>query len=452
MLRNLGVCIALIVLVSSPVHSDVEPLNIEKTEPITEWEYEMAGWWGPFVVGNELWLVYEELATETEGTLKYKTYTDEWSSPQVLANMGDFITVVEDDGTLFFFWNTEVSGESEMLKDICFKTLGDTWSQPFCSRAEPYIGDQFVATPSEGEIWLVWSRYGFWEYQVFQGDHWDEPRMLTSTEEYEKILKVFPFENEIWIFYETGTSDIFYRVANKNGISEPYQLITEGFPYLYDVVQHGDTLMVFLEVRGVETERKTLVYTAYDGEWTPMQAVGSPEEGFLSGGAAVTMSDGRTFVFWNGTDDVTVEPWEVDIFYRVYDGSWSHVYRLTDTPDVWETAMTVAEYSGKLIIIWREKESKIVYASHVYTGGESEAEQPGELQKVTPKEEPEKPEKRPPLLFTVKKYLNLIVVVCAVAALSGVYIVKKRMSSEEKVEEVRLGERRKTKKPERKRR
>ena len=454
MLRNLCVFIAVVMLMYCPVQSDdmETPLTIEKTEALTEWDYEMVTWWSPFVYNGVLWLIYEEMTFDNKKIVKYKTYTGEWSSPQIVSDVGNFIAAVEDSGTLLFFWSTSEKGELEMIKDICFRTLAETWSQPSCADAEPYIGDQFVVKAPEGKIWLLWSRRGFWEYQVFQGDHWGEKQVLTTTEEYDKILKVFPWEDEVWIFYETETSDIYYRTVDNDGLSDPYPLMTEGYPYLYDVVQYGTALMVFLEVQGQETEQKTLVYTAYDKEWTPIQAVATPEEGFLSGGSAVTTSDGRIFVFWNGTEDLEVEPWEVDIFYRVYDGNWSHVYKLTDTPEVWEASMTAAEYNDELVIVWREKESLIVYASHAHAGEGGDIEEQGELEQVTPKEEPEEPEKKPSILFKVKKYveryLSLIVVVGVLAALSGVYIVKKRISSKEEVKEVRLGERRKKRKPE----
>ena len=457
MLRNLCVFIAVVMLMYCPVHSDdmKTPLTVEKTEALTEWDYEMAAWWSPFVHNGALWLIYEELTSDNKRIVKYKTYTGEWSSPHTISDTGNFITAVEDSETLLFFWSTSEKGELEMIKEICFRTLTETWSQPSCTDAEPYIGDQFVVKTPEGNIWLLWSRRGFWEYQVLQEDHWGEKQVLTTTEEYDKILKVFPWEDEIWIFYETETSDIYYRTVDNEGVSDPYPLMTEGFPYLYDVVQYGTALMVFLEVQGQETEQKTLVYTAYDKEWTPIQAVAAPEEGFLSGGSAVTTSDGRVFVFWNGTEDSEAEPLKVDIFYRVYDGNWSRVYKLTDTPEVWETSMTAAEYNDEVIIVWREKESLIVYASHAHTG-EGDIEEQSELEQVTPKEEPEEPEKKPSIMFTVKKYvkkyLSLIVVVGVLAALSGAYIVKKRISSEEEVKKVKLGERRKKREPEKRKR
>lgn len=459
MLRSLGFLVTLMALSClhypvqpCTVQSDREtPLHLEKTEPMTEWEYEMIMWWNPFLSDNTLWLVYQELTFDNVKILKYRTFNGEWSSPQILSDTGNFVAAVGNLETLTFFWNTAVKGESEMIKSICFRTLAQEWSSPSCTEAEPYIGDQFVVRAPDGNIWLLWSRRGFWEYQVFEKDHWGEKQQLATTEEYDKILRAFSREDEVWLFYETGASDIYYRVLDQTGLSEPYPLVTEGFPYIHDIVQYGATVMVFLEVQEADTDQKALVYTVYDGEWSSLQAVASPQDGFLSGGSAVRMPDGRIFVFWNGTDAIDVQPWEVDIFYRVYDGGWSGIYRLTDTPDAWETSVTGVEYNGSLILIWREKESLIVYASYV-GAGEGESAEPAELEKVTPKTEPEKPERHSKIWNVVEKYLPLLLVGAALAAFSAVFFLKRRISSqkEKKIREIKVGERRKKKKAKKK--
>ena len=253
-----------------------------------------------------------------------------------------------------------------------------------------------------------------------------------------------PRGDELWIFYEKATSDIYYRVFDHGLISEPFPLITEGFPYLQDAVVVGTKVMVFLQIQEEGKDQKTLVYRIYDGEWSSLEALASAEEGFLSGGAPVQMADGTVFIFWNGAQSLETQPWKVDLYYRWYNGDWSGIYKLTDTPDIWEATFSGTEYEDQLVIIWRDKESTMVYASYA-SRGEGEAAEPGELEQVTPKIEPEKPETHSMWYYKIKEYLYLVPIGGVVCALLVLWYVKKRMSPEEESKKVEIGKRRKKK-------
>jgi len=444
-MRTMGFLLTLAVCVSCSVLSgagESSPLYVEKTEQLTEGPYEMVIWWNPLSF-DELWLLYGELAPEGVQTLKYRIYDGEWSSPHTLADKGEFITAFKEGETLIFFWNTMMEGESEIIKSTCVRQVDGEWSQPLCVEPEPYVGDQFCVK-FDGEIWLLWSRIGFWEYQVFQGDHWGEKQvLLTVPEEYYQIHEVVPVEDELQIFYERGRSDIYCRKLTREGLAEPEPVVTEGFPYLHGAAVVDGVVMAFLEVQA-EGGRKTLVYTEYDEGWGPLGAVATPEDGYLAGGSFVTLEDGRLFVFWSGTQDVEEKLQKADIYYRVYDGNWSEVYQLTDTPDVWETSPTAAAYQNRMVIVWREKDSQLVYASHVLLG-EGEMTESDELPQVTPQPEPEEPERTPPGIITkvkkyVKEYIILLPVGGVLALLAVVYFKKKK--TEEVEEKPTIGRRR----------
>jgi hypothetical protein len=414
-----------------------EPVHLERTEQLSEWTYEMAVWWKPVIYSNTLWLFYQELGNENEEILQYRTYDGVWSSPQTLSSPGDFIAAVEDDGVLTVFWNTAIKEESEIVKNICFKTFANQWSQPSCAEPEPFIGDQFIVELTDS-IWLVQSRRGFWEYQIFQKDGWSSLQVLATTEGYDRILKVVSQGDDVWIFYESEASDIYCRVFHQQTLSESYLLAAEGFPYLVDVVQVDTEMLVFFELQETGAHGKTLAYTRFHGEWSPLEAVATPEEGFLSAGSAVGLSDNRVFVFWNSGEPGTVQPQKADISYRVYDQKWSHIYTLTDTPDVWETVPTAVEYTDQLIIIWRDKESRIVYASYAFLGEGGAGGESDPLQSVAPKAEPEGP---PPPPVRVDTHVVLILVGIGVVLLLVIRVKRKKSDMSE---QIRIGERRKS--------
>ena len=429
MLRTCTFFVMLVVLVYSSVQPGLlndSPLHLEETEKLSTWEYEIVSW-NPVVVNNVFWLFYDELTWGNETILKYMVYDGEWSSPETLSETGEFTAAVEEGGIFTLFWNEAVREESGTTKSICSKTFEGEWSSLSCTETGQYAGRQFIVTMPD-KTWLLWSRWGFWEYQVLE-DQWSSPQVLTTTEEYDEILDVLVVKDSTWIFYKTGSSDLYYRVLQEGVLSEVNPLVTEGFPYLYDVLTYDTDILVLLEVQDSETDSKTFVYTAYNGTWSPLRAVASPEDGYLAGGSAVRVSDGRVFIFWNGTDTAG-EPQGSDIFYRVYNGTWSIPYRLTDTPDAWETSPTAAEYKGNLIIIWRDKESHAVSASHVSVQ-DVPLDKAGELRLVTPKTEPIPP-KWNPWVIKIKQYSYLVGMTVVLAGFAVLVYLKRRLSSGEK--------------------
>ncbi|MBU7018437.1 MAG: hypothetical protein HXS44_13080 [Theionarchaea archaeon] len=423
MLYSRVLIILVLVCTSLPGLTGESPLSLEGTEELSGWEYEIVAWEDPFIFNDTLWLVYEELSWGYDKIIKYRTYDGVWSSPEALSNKGEFIAALGSNGQLTVFFNEEIVSESGTQKNVCMKTGLQEWSSSSCYETGSYLGSEFLIERSDG-LWLLWSRRGFWEYQVWDGNQWTEPEVLAVTEAYDEILRVVQVGDDVWIFYKTGTSDIYYRVLDDT-LSEPYSIITEGFPYVYDVRVVDTTVFLFMEVQEAESDKKTLVYTVYDGVWSPLQAVAAPEEGYLAGGSCALISDGRLFVFWNGT---AFDESSVEIFYRVYDGSWSQVYALTDTPDVWETVPRAIEYKGRLIVIWREKESHKVSAS--YARMKDIPVEPDELRPVNLKVEPEQPTWNPWVL-KIREYAGPLLVISVLIVLGALIYVKRRVIPEE---------------------
>ncbi len=443
MLYSRVLVILVLVCTSLPGLTGESPLFLEGTEELSGWEFEIVAWEDPFVFNDTLWLVYEELSWGYDKIIKYRTYDGVWSSPEALSNKGKFITALGNNGQLTVFFNEEITSESGTQKNICMKTGLQEWSSSSCHETGVYLGSEFIVERSDG-LWLLWSRWGFWEYQVWDGNQWTEPEVLAVTEAYDEILRVIQVDDDVWIFYKTGTSDIYYRVLGDT-LSEPYPIIMEGFPYVYDVCVVDTTVFLFMEVQEAEPDKKTLAYTVYDGAWSPLEAVAAPEEGYLAGGSCILVPDGRLFVFWNGTAS---EESSVEIFYRVYDGSWSQVYALTDTPDVWETVPRAAEYKGDLIIIWRDKDSHKVSAS--YAKMRDVPLEPHELRPVNLKVEPEQPTWNPWVL-KIREYIGPILVVGVLVVLGALIYMKRRVTPEkDHTEEKERKEKKKEKKREKK--
>jgi hypothetical protein len=426
MLHKSKIFLALILLMcfhgSIHLQNDRTPISVDGTEVLTKWDYEMQSWWPPFIHDDEIWLVYGEWNFGNQQILKVRTYNGEWSTPQILTTNGEFITHLESVDGLVFFWIETTREESELIETICQRTFKEEWSPPSCSVAEPNVGAHFMVETPEG-VKLVWSRSGSWEYQLYRGGEWEEKQVLTTLEGYRRLLRVIQHGDALWVFFETGTSDISYRVFNTGEISESKPLVTEGFPYMYSVLSYGNTLMVFLEVQDAEYDGKTLAYTAYDREWSPLQAVAGPEDGYLSGGFPLVTEDGRLFVFWNGSEK---DGHSADLYYRIYDGAWSRIFRLTDTPDLWETACTMTEYHDELLFLWREKDSHLVYATTAHETGASN-EYGNVLRQVSLREEPPEPIRNS---LRIQNYIAPLLIVITIVVIGMILIMKRQKSDQ----------------------
>ena len=402
--------------------NDTGPLSIDETAVLSTWDFEMQSWWPPFIYHDELILVYGEWNFGDQQILKVKTYNREWGTPQILANDGEFMGHLESADGLAFFWIETAREESGLKETICQRTLAEEWSPPSCTQAEPNIGDHFMISTSEGEM-LLWSRNGYWEYELYENREWGEKQVLTTTEGYQRLLGVEFHENALWVFFETGSSDISYRVFTACELSGSESFLTEGFPYIYSIISYEGILMVFLEVQDAEYGSKTLAYTAYDGEWNPLQAVAGPEDGYLSNEFPLITEDGRLFVFWSGSEK-NGNP--ADLYYRIYDGAWSRIYRLTDTPDLWESSCTVTEYDDKLMILWREKDSHHLYVSLAHETGIS-PESGETLRQVFPRKEPPEPVRSS---LRIEKYIAPLLILITLSVIGIISIMKRKKSDQ----------------------
>jgi hypothetical protein len=397
--------------------NDSSPIVVEESEVLSSWDYEMQSWWLPFYYVDRLWVVYGEWNFGDQQILKVKTYDETWSDPQLLTSNGELIGLFESADALEFFWIETTREESALIETLCQKTFDGQWSPPICFETEFNVGNHFLLETAQGKT-LVWSRSGRWEYQINQRGEWGAKQVLYTTEGYKKLLDVVYHEGDLWVFFETGTSDISYRVFDVEMINESVPFISDGFPYIYAVVSYGTTLMVFLEVQESDSSSKTLAVTMYDGEWSPLQAVCGPEDGYLSGGFPLITEDGRLLVFWNGS---APEQNTADLYYRMFDGTWSRTYRLTDTPQIWESSCTVTEYHDTFLILWREKESHHVYAT---TAHETDVayEYVQSLRQISLKKEPPEPRQGS---FQLSKYLPSIMALIVIIIIGIILFIKK---------------------------
>ncbi|MGD2073019.1 MAG: hypothetical protein PVG65_05980 [Candidatus Thorarchaeota archaeon] len=405
-----------------PSIQQASPITVRESEILTTWDYEMQSWWSPYYYDDQLWLVYGEWNFGDQQILKVKTYDGSWSTPQLLASNGELIGLFKSSDGLEFFWIETTREESALIETLCQRTFHGEWYPPTCFEMEFNVGNHFLLETAE-EKTLVWSRSGSWEYQIHEGGKWGEKQTLYTPEGYRKLLDVAHHEDVLWVFFETGTSDISYRVFDTDMIMESVPFISDGFPYIYSIVSYGNSLMVFLEVQESDSSSKTLAVTVYDGEWSPLQTVAGPEDGYLSGGTPLITRDGRLLIFWNGSES---EQNAADLYYRMFDGTWSHIYRLTNTPGLWESRCTVTEYHDMFLILWREKESHHVYATTAQET-DTEYEYIESLRQVSLKKEPPV---SPPSSMHLGKYIAPLMVLLAIMAIAIIIILKKRTFSQ----------------------
>ena len=281
--------------------------------PDTRLTWDISLDWAPSIAqaqDGRIWIVWHSYERGSKADILYKVYngssTFPWSPIKKLTtDIGDDINpsiTTTVDGDIWVVWYSKRDENSE----IYYKIYNGTYWSPDTRLTTDPNKDEFpsVMEDKDGDIWVVWSsnRTGKYtiQYQVYNGSSWQPCGQLTSGEESDEDPSIMQAQDgKIWVVWERD-EDLFYKVFFKN---------------MTDIVP--DTPL---------TENGGAIIN-----WHP---------------SIMQTQDGRIWVAW----DVWLDA-QVDIYCKIYNGSWSQERITYDSADdVMPSIMQATD--GKIWIAW----------------------------------------------------------------------------------------------------
>ncbi len=297
-----------------------------------EWSPEMRLTWDYEIDANpsitqttdgRIWLVWQSYRTGNN-EIFYKVYNESlvhpWSLGTQLTNdtSNDFTPSIMQatDHTLWVVWTSGRTGNH----DIYYKTFNGSWSSD-----EPLITDPkedeypSVMQTVNGTIWVVWASDRTGDFEIYyktssdNGETWSQERLTTNLGIEDSQPSVMQTADEkIWIAW-VRNNDIFYTFHN-----------------------------------GTSWSFETPVTTHSDSDWQPSIMQGLDE---------------RIWVVWASDRG---PQFNIDIYYNIFDGSWSGDTRLTTDGSTDAGPSILQTNAGTIWISWssgREYNLDIYYVS-----------------------------------------------------------------------------------------
>jgi len=289
-----------------------------------------------------------------------------------------------NDGRIWVFWHSHRTGDDEIFYKIYNGSNVHPWSPEIrLTYSSGIDGTPHAMQSQDGKIWVAWLRVvaGNFEifYKVYNGSSWSTDTRLTisaARDELPWILQTS--DGKIWVFWDSnvnGNFDIFYRTTVDNGANWTLATLmprssTRDDDWDPTVIQDFSGNLWVSWVRNDD-----VYYSIFDGfSW-------SPEIKLTSGGldnwhpSLMQADDGRIWLLW---DQGRVEPpVQTDIYYMIYEGSWSPATQLTNHTAEDVGPSIVQDTNGTIWTIWsstRPDSFYDLYYRTVYTPPEHDVE------------------------------------------------------------------------------
>jgi len=265
------------------------------------------------------------------------------------------------DGRIWIVWHSQRTGNYDIFYKTYDPSLVHPWSPDIGLTTDTSVDrTPSVTQTADGKIWAVWSsnRMGNYDiyYTIYDGVSWlIEPERLTTNlnaDDFPSILQ--DSDGKIWIFWSSNRmgdpGEIFCRISSDNGAnwSTPTRLTNN---------QADDWRPNAVEVAGEEiwivwTRNDDLYYKILYKNMTEKMAdtLLSKSSGQNWHPSITCTSSGTVWVVWDS--DRRDVGRNSDIFYKIYDGSWSTDTRLTQSAEN-DLMPSIAETSeNKIWITW----------------------------------------------------------------------------------------------------
>jgi hypothetical protein len=244
------------------------------------------------------------------------------------------------DGIIWVVWHSQRTGNY----DIFYKTHNASLVHPWSPDTRLTANTSVDRTPSvmataDGKIWIAWSsnRMGNYEifYTTYDGSSWlPEPKILTtnsSSDDFPSIIQ--DSDGKIWVFWssnrEGDPSEIFCSTSSDNGAnwSTATRLTThQADDWRPSAVEAADESIWIVWTRDNDLYYK-VIFKNMTEKVTDKLLSKSPGQNWHP--SVTDLSNGTLWVVWDSDrHDVGRNS---DIFYKIYDGSWSSDVRLTQS-------------------------------------------------------------------------------------------------------------------------
>jgi len=293
------------------------------------------------------------------------------------------------DGRIWVAWYSFRTGNY----DVFYKILdGSSWSNDVQLTFDThYDRHPSILQTSDGKIWIIWNsdRTGneeiFYKTSSDNGMSWSDDTQLTTDpgfDGYPSIMQAS--DGKVWVVWTSSrtptplppdptyqpSADIYYKVSSDSGQtwSEDTHLITDyKNNYWNDLypscmqAMNGSIWVVWTK------DEHDIYYKTYNGTGWAWQVQLTFDPKIDTQPFIMQTANERIWVFW----DSDRNEHDNDIYYKVFDGSWSNDTRLTTAleNDSWPSAMQARDLT--IWVVWTSpRYPQLVYDIFYRTGME----------------------------------------------------------------------------------
>jgi hypothetical protein len=265
------------------------------------------------------------------------------------------------DGKIWVVWHSRRTGNY----DIFFKTYNASLVHPWSPNTRLTTNSSTDRTPSvmqaaDGKIWVAWSSNRMGNYDIFytkyDGSSWlPEPKRLTTDSKADDFPSIIQgSDGKIWIFWSSAEmgdpGEIFCSTSSDNGTnwSNAMRLTTnQGDDWRPSAVEATDESIWIVWTRNADLYYKVLFKNMTE-KVTDTLLTKSPGQNWHP--SIARTNNGTIWVVWDS--DRRDVGRNSDIFYKIYDGSWSSDVRLTQSSEN-DLMPSITQTSGNNIwIAW----------------------------------------------------------------------------------------------------
>jgi len=292
------------------------------------------------------------------------------------------------DGKIWVTWHSGRTGNY----DIFYKVWsGSSWSNDLQLTSDINLDLRpSILQSSDGKIWIVWAsnRTGdleiFYKFSSDNGASWSSDTRLTtdpSRDDYPSVMQTS--DGKVWVFWTSGrnlnpetgfpTADIFYKFSSDAGQTwsdDAYVPTDYKNNYREDlfpsVMQAANGSIWVVWTKEKEGQSGDLYYKTYNGTawyWEVRLTTDPNEDNHPS---IMQTANGRIWVFW---DSNRAPNRKGDVYYKVFDGSWSNDTQLTTAweDDQWPSAMQTTDLT--IWVVWTSPRYQQLYPDIFYMTG-----------------------------------------------------------------------------------
>lgn len=270
------------------------------------------------------------------------------------------------DEKIWVFWHSYRTNDAEIFYKVYDGSQVHPWSLEMrLTNNQSEDGTPSAMQAADGKMWVVWmsNRVGNYEifYKIRDGISWSPDFRLTFDAAVDELPSIMQTEDgKIWVFWDSGRNgnyDIFYKTTLDSGQNwSPDSRLsissTSADDWDPSVMQAKDNKIWLTWVRNDH-----VYYSVFDGSlWSSASKV-------TSGGldnwhpSIMQTQDSKIWVVWDAGKVSATQPVPTDIYYSVFDGSWSSPLQITTDSAEDFMPSAIQDNGGTIWVVWTSDRS-----------------------------------------------------------------------------------------------